>query len=112
MSDVSKEPDGSKVHEGSEVPDGSQEPERSGVANPSCKCVRFDARRNCYEITYRAVIDGESKTCRSIKGLNVKRQTKGKRLPPAQYNELMTKVYEGAKKLWNELDQSKRARFE
>ena len=98
---------------GEDGPDGSKEPKGPRVAKPSGKCIRFDSRRSCYEITYRAVADGESKTYRSIKGLHVKCQDKGgKRLTPEKCDELMTRVYEKAKKLWNESDQSKRARFE
>ena len=112
-SHVPEVPDGLKVHEGSEVPAASLEPEGPGVANPSSKCIRFCGKRNCYEVTYRKVVDGESKTFRSINGLTVKSHYKcGKKLPPTKEIELMNKMHEKAKKLWNELDQTNRARFE
>ena len=106
-------PDGSKEPEESKKPDESKQPEGSGVANPNGKCIRFDTKRSCYEITYRADKVGVSKTHRSIAGLTVKCVDKaGKRLTPEKCGELMTRAYEKAKKMWNELGQSKQERFE
>ena len=98
---------------GEDGPDGSKEPKGPRVANPSGRCIRFDSRRSCYEITYVADVDGVSVSHRCIKGLLVKCQDKGgKRFTPEKCDEQMTRAYEKAKKLWNESDQSDRARLE
>ena len=105
-------PDVSKVPERSEGAVESEQPEASKVANPNVRCVRYDPARSCYEVIYRAEIDGVSKQYRSVRGLYLKRTDKaGKNLSPENYKELMSATFEKAKKLWNELDQSKQARF-
>ena len=112
-SHVPEVPDGLKVHEGSEVPAASLQPEGQGVANPNSKCIRFCGKRNCYEVMYHKLVDAKYMPFRSISGLTVKSQYKcGKKLSPTKEIELMNKLHEKAKKLWNELDQSNRARFE
>ena len=88
-------------------------PDQSRVANPSGKIIRFDPRKGCYEITYVEKEDGENVVRRSIKGLHAKCHNKaGARLTEEKCDEQMTQVYEIAKKLWDESDQSERARFE
>jgi len=57
--------------------------------------------------------DGKPKKHRSIKGLSVlPHDSKGRKYTEEQYNALMDRTQEKAKRLWNELDKSGRARFE
>ena len=98
--------------QGGDGPEGSKKPEGSRVVNPSGKCIRFDAKRSCYEITYVENVAGEIVLRRSIKGLLVKYQDRGGRRTPEQCDEQMVRAFERAKKLWNESDQSGRERFE
>ena len=96
-------------------PDGLKVPDGVGsrVANPTCKFIRFDSRRSCYEIMYVAEDDdGECKLHRSVKGLRVRSKGKGgTMLSEEKCDQIMARVYEKAEKLWNESDQTDRLRY-
>ena len=86
-----------------------QEYEGSVVDNHNNKQIRFCMKRSCYEVIFRDV-DGAIR--RSIRGLQVKRELgRGKFLSPEKLDVLMTRVYEIAKQLWNDLDKSERPRY-
>ena len=90
-----------------------EEPLGPRVANHLNKCVRFDPKRSCYEISYVTVVEGEKVKRRCIAGLTVKLYKRGGvRFTPERCEVEMDKVFEKAKKLWNEMGQSDRKRFE
>ena len=98
---------------GEDQPDGSEEPMGPRVAKHLNKCVRFDSKRSCYEISYVTVVEGEKVKRRCIAGLTVKLQKRGGvRFTPERCEVEMDRVFEKAKKLWNEMGQSDRKRFE
>ena len=98
---------------GEDQPEALEEPLGPRVAKRLNKCVRFDTKRSCYEISYVIDADGEQVKRRCIKGLQVKLQKKGGvRFTPERCEVEMSRCFEKAKKLWNEMDQSDRKRFE
>ena len=89
---------------------GDEASEGSRVDNPNGKLIQFDPKRGNYEVIYT---DDEGVARRSIRGLAVKCQdNRGKSLPADACDELMTRAYNKAKQLWNQLDRSERPRFE
>ena len=106
--ETSQEVDAPAVANAVDVED--QEYEGSVVANPNDKQIRFDTKRSCYEVIYA---DHAGVVRRSIRNLSVKRQgSRGKILSPEKCDELMTRVYQRAKQLWNELVRSDRPHYQ